>query len=590
MSICLLFNKYFEIPIFNLEISQEENCFAKAKLIVEAGCVLPKAGTEGVLRENEILFKGLLVGLPIKIEGHFAEIELIAKPSDAQAKIQQLQKEIHIPPYWDDLWHKEIEKPQECQDVHPSFLYCDRRTGEFKRSDWFEGREKIPIQKNFFQESLRVCLINRPLKACTVNVHAHWIQSQEGVDNLSPSIRMAFPHSHMSTYTKEALLKKWPEEGQAIGRSGIYILKSDLKEIAPPSPFCPTYSPAIFNTSENGDNKFYRAKRHWFKPTLWIKWQHQQKRHETLTFTLQHAFQPHYPGEGECKILNFTLQNINPDPGVHVWQSNVFYKEGIKIAYKDGIYQCKITHTSRFEFEEEKWTLEKRFYMPLKDPARCSFFLTDRGYLAAEHAMEWAKSLLAKSARTLEVFFEAPWDILKEMTTDTSVILTDPRLPNGKISGKVVKYALFIKGETGERWGCVTLLCAAGVPLPAKEYEAGQPTYAKEYCRENYQVHDKAIRKTPSGLMYFRYEEKAPPNMDKGPLLRKVELINGPQEQEVEILKQKETNPQQLKKNLSTKTTHLRLHFKDLRTKDKIHHTISVTMASPWSAPCQYLV
>jgi hypothetical protein len=366
--------------------------------------------------------------------------------------------------------------------------------------------------------------------------------------------------------------------------------EKSLKRNHTPSPFYHTHSPAISLKSEEKESTPYRLKRHWFKPTLWVRWQYQQKRQETLILTLQHAFQAIYPGEPEHKTLDFTLQNINPDPGINVWQPKVFYKEGIKIAYKNGIYLCKTTHKSNISFEKAKWTLEKTFHMPLGDPTRSSFFLTDRGYLAAEHAMERAKAVLAKSARSLEVVFEAPWEVLKDITTDTSVTLSDPRLPGGEVRGKVVKYSLQAKGETGERWGCVTLLCTAGVPLPIKEYAVPQSTYAQEYCGESYQIHNQSIRKTPTGLTYFRYDEKMPPEIDNGPLLKKVELINGPDVQEKEMLKQNHELMETLKKSLSQKATHLRLHFKDLRTKDKIHHTITVTMAEPWAAPVQYSV
>lgn len=586
------------IPIFDLEISQKENCFAKARLVIEATVSLPPTGTEAVIRgENtEIFFKGLLVGTPVKIERDLAEMELIARPLDFPEKIGVLQKESRVPPYWDGLWapsekHHDV---QEIQDVRTSSLYCDRRTGDLSQSDWFEGRKILAVHQNFFSDSLQIKCVRAPLQACTINVHAHWIQADSGISNLSSHIRRAFPLFKVSTYTKRAILEKWPEPRKRLGRSGLWVVKSELKPMAPPSPLYPSYSPPVPLAEEGNQFTTYRVKRHWFKPVLWIGWQVQQKRKETLSLTLFHAFQPIFPGEAEHKTLEFVIQNINPDPNVYSWRPESFYRKGTKISYKNGIYKSKTTHTSRLAFEEDQelWTFKRFFPTPLGNPARSSFFLTDRGYLAAEHAMERAKAVLAASARCVEVTFEGAWDVLKEVTTDTSVVLLDPRLPGGEVKGKVVKYALLAKGETGERIVQVTLLCAVGSGKVEKIDSQATPTYAFEgYCEDVYQVYENKVNQTASGLLYFRFDHKSPPNrVKRSHLLRGIELINGPEEQEAAILQHAYRSPSHLKKVLSQKSTCLRLHFKDLRTKERVDHLIPVEMAAPWSAPKQFSV
>ena len=109
MNIYLKWNSSSELSplsLFDLEIFQSEDCFAKARLVIDALASLPGAGTEGVIMQenNEILFKGLLIGSPVKIEGAFGEIELMAKPRDFLDKISVLQKVSRTPPYWDGLW------------------------------------------------------------------------------------------------------------------------------------------------------------------------------------------------------------------------------------------------------------------------------------------------------------------------------------------------------------------------------------------------------------------------------------------------------------------------------------------------------
>lgn len=586
------------LPLFNLEIFQEENNFAKARLVIDAIAALPPTGTEGiiVLENNDILFKGLLVGSLVNVDGAFGEIELIGKPIDFLCKTMILQKENRVAPYWDGLWipPDKSNNFEEIQDVRSASLFCHPRTGELMLSDWFEGRKIFTIHEKFSYESLQVKLRKPPLQACTVKVHAHWVQWLHGISNLGPQIRKAFPYQRVNTYTEKAIVEKWPRARKRLGRSGLWVLKSELKPINPPSTLYPTYSSPLFVGERGETSKTYRVKRYWFKPILWVRWQKKQKRKETLSLTLTHDFQYLYPGEGEHKTVEFTLQNINPDPEAYPWQPNYFYPENIKIFYKNAIYRCKTAHISALTFEKHQkwWTFKKFFHTPLGNPARESFFLTTRGYQAAEHAMERAKVILAKSARCLEVSFEGSWDELKEITTDSSAILKDPRLPGGVVQGKVVKCLLSAKGETGERTVHVTLLCSVGTGKEVKVEVSPKPLYGMEgYGEEDYQVHENQVCRTPSGLSYFRYDAQAPSEgLGHGLFLRGVQLINGPQEQEAEMTHHSYGTPRALKKAIEEKPTGLNLFFKDLRTKERVDQVITVKMAAPWSAPRQFMV
>ncbi len=598
MSIYLIWNQpnilnRDHFPIFNLEISQEENHFAKARLMIDAMQVLPSVGAEGILQgeDGEIFFKGYLVGNPIKMEGDLAEIDLIARPPDFLQKMAVLQIKRRVHPFWDPLWVKPGNRDnlEEIQDGRMSSLYCDRKSGELSEADWLKGNQRLDLGKNFFFESLQTKIVGRPLTACTVKIHAYWVQKEGGVTNVGPQIRRAFPHFKVSTYTKKALTKRWPETGKRLGRSGLHILKSELKPVMPFSPLYPSYSPPLVMKDKEGIIKRWRIKRHWFKPILWIGWEVRQKRKETLSFTLHHNFHLLFPGEGKTKTLEFTLQNINPDPTAYPWYPERYYEKGEKAFYKNGVYVCQKTHQSNFSFEEDQnlWIFKNEFHTPLGDPARASFFLTKRGYQAAEHAMERAKAVLAQTARCFEVSFEASWEAIKDVTTNTSIDISDPRLPGGKITGKVVKYSLFAKGKTGERYGRVTLLYSVkGKGNEKIDREAG-PLYALDgYCDEAYQIYNNKIYTTPTGLTYFSYDDQLPSDSFKGgPLLKQIELTNGPEDQETEMRKQTYTSFDLIKQAVSRRSTRIRLVFKDLRTKERLEHSITVKMAEAWSVP-----
>jgi hypothetical protein len=563
-----------KIEIFDLEICEEENHFPVATLLVKARAPLPPAETEGIIQDSlgNIHFKGLLMGVPSKIEGDFAHIKLISKARNFMESLENLQRESRRAPYWDPLWiHPDKQGDfQEIQEVCPASLYCDRKTGRLSWSDRFEGSTTLDLEDNILEDSLLVKVKRQPLEACSVKVHVNWIQQERGVANLGPLLRKAFPHSRISTYTKNSLIRKWPEPGKRLGKSGIWIIKSDLKPYSPNLPFLPRFSRIITLGEAEESRTSYRLERFWFKPILWVGWTYQQRRRETLTFTLPHMVQTLSPGPGKHKALEFTLHNIYPDPNAYPWRPDSYYPIDAKVIVKNIIYECVVEHFSSMHFnkDSENWRFLKTFAAPLDRPESTSFFLTERGQAAAEHAMERAKVELAKSARALEVTFEGLWEALKDITTDMSLILTNPRLPGERIKGKVTKWTFIARGETGERFVRITLLCAIG---------------------ENFispQAYNSRMRESPTGLRYFVDETSKPPAREKGPLLRRVQLTNGPEDQEEDIQNGRYETPKALQEALGKKATRLRLFFRDLRTKHCLEHRISFKML-PWTAPKQ---
>lgn len=587
MNIFLNFYEYSQknskIEIFDLEICEEEKNFPVATFSVKAGIRFPAAEIEGVIQDSlgNIYLKGCLMGTPSKIEGDLAQIKLISKPRNFIESLEKLQRESRKAPYWDSLWvHPEKHNDfQEIQEVRTASLYCDRKTGQLSWSDWFEGSKTLEVEDTIFEDSLSVKVKKQPLQACTVKVHVNWIQQERGVANLGPSLRKAFPHSRVSTYTKNSLIRKWPEPGRRLGKSGVWIIKSDLKPYYPNLPFLPRFSRAITLGEDEETQTSYRLERFWFKPILWVGWTYQQRRRETLTFTLPHAVQSLSPGPGKHKALEFTLHNIYPDPNVYPWKADSYYPIDAKVIVKNSIYECVVDHFSSMDFNKdgENWRFLKTFAAPLESPERNSFFLTERGQAAAEHAMERAKVELAKSARALEVTFEGSWEALKDITTDMSLILTDPRLPGERIKGKVTKWTFIARGETGEKFVRITLLCAIGESFISPQAQSSSQSLS---------TYDSRMRQSPSGLQYFIDETFEPPTREKGPLLRRVQLTNGPEDQEESLQNGHYETPKILQQALEKKATRLRLFFRDLRTKHCLEHTLSFRML-PWAAPKQ---
>ena len=227
MNIELIFKNHKSIPLFDVEISQEEGSFARAKMLIAAGTPLPPTGTEAIIQGKTTLFRGSLIELPVKVDGNFAEIECIAIPVSLHEDVQRIQNESRISPYWDMLYVSDLTSETEIQDAHTSSLYYDRRGGVLTRSDWFEGRHTLDISHDFFKDSLVLRIVRSPLLSCTLNIHAYWVQQEEGVENLSSSIRFSFPRGKVSTYTKNAIVEKWPHIGKRVGKSGVWVLMEE---------------------------------------------------------------------------------------------------------------------------------------------------------------------------------------------------------------------------------------------------------------------------------------------------------------------------------------------------------------------------
>lgn len=579
------------IPIFRLEIAQKEGHFARAKLTIDASTKLPPSGTLGLLDKEDgtRLLRGQLMGIPVKIDTYFAEIELVAYPDNFQEQNEELQKKSRNAPFWNALWVKpeKHDDYQEIQVIKTASLYCDRVTGKLSWSDWFNEGKTVDIGSNFFLDSLKVRLIRTPLKSCSVNVKAHWIQSDWGVENVSSAIRRAFPHHLVSTFTPQSLSKKWPETGKRVGRSGIWILKSKLRPMNPLGKTFKRSSPPIKVEAKGKSEQTCHALRAWYKPNLWVGWKYKQKRSETLSVTLEHDIEPAFPVPYETKTLEYTLQDINPNPNVYPWQPRTYYPRGSKVIYDNGIYACLANHTSALSFQDlDVWKLKRTFCTPLGNPARESFFLTDEGYKAAEHAMERAKYELAKSARYLEVSFQSTWDLLENLTTDISAELLDPSLPQGEVKGKVVRCALIADGESGKRWGQATIVVTPSSKRFNQQTLMPAPGYVEEnYCEESCQAFENQLCQTASGLRYYRYDDQTPPKLFMHHrILRGIELTNGPQDQEDHLVNQTFKSRRDIETELSKNATRLRFYFNDIRTKERLEHSIMVRMAEPWAS------
>jgi hypothetical protein len=94
-------------------------------------------------------------------------------------------------------------------------------------------------------------------------------------------------------------------------------------------------------------------------------------------------------------------------------------------------------------------------------PAR-SYFPTDRGRQSVEHLLCRARAKLRRRARAVQISFDTRFEVAAMASCRMNGRVTDPRLPGGTVSGKIISYSLKRNGDTGETIGNVTIGCSIG--------------------------------------------------------------------------------------------------------------------------------
>ncbi len=579
--------------VFSLEIRQREGGLATAQIVVKN----PKVGLLGKARKlygvishnQELLFCGRVVGMPVHIEGEAVRLLLVAQPKDYHQQLQQLMQSLKVAPYWDELFVSSAakERPLEVLEARSELYYCSRTSGKVSISDLFTGSQHINLAGNFFRDSLQVRVAEAPLFEIDVELTAQWSQQGYGTFDATSQLLSQFPYGLISTYTGKDLESKWWKAGEKIGRTGYWVDSSYLQEVSPPYTgvlnLYPKVSPKIWGPpSKKGDApQQVRLKRHWYQAELRLGWRYQQTRSELARFTLKHATQPLMPTSARKRRLRLRLQKV---VGLsHSWRANHGYTAGFRVVYADKVYRCQRRHRSGNTFESQYWSYLGSGQHSDPQSHRPSFFTTDRGRQAIQHAIERAKAHLAASARAISIKVQAPFEILQAVTTDHCLTLEDDRLPGGQATGKVVSYRLCAEGNTGKRWVEVEIgvSIGAGKTLSgAKEIPTGSAYVEGNYLQPGAELEDWQRQIPTQGVLY-------PSGLRPRDLVNEVEVSYQPDAQLQHLLHNQYPKSLNLKHTLLQKPTDLCLRLKDLSTEACLLHEIEIPILQPWSPPRQ---
>ena len=153
-----------------------------------------------------------------------------------------------------------------------------------------------------------------------------------------------------------------------------------------------------------------------------------------------------------------------------------------------------------------------------------TYFTTDRGQQSIQHMLCRARAKLRKRARAVEVSFDTRFEVAAQLSCRMNGSISDPRLPGGAASGKVVSYKIEAHGDTGVLKGSVVLGCSIGTAnqfggrAAARDTpDPGMPSYAQEgYVQTGYQQYYSTKSGAPPGTLVEQNVEfpnpATPPN------------------------------------------------------------------------------
>jgi hypothetical protein len=109
-----------------------------------------------------------------------------------------------------------------------------------------------------------------------------------------------------------------------------------------------------------------------------------------------------------------------------------------------------------------------------------AYFPSDRGLRSLQHMICRARAKLRRRARAVQVTFQCRLEavaVAAHISCRMNASITDPRLPGGGATGKVISYKLQRDGDSGMSFAEVTIGCAIGNANAITTSAGGTATY-----------------------------------------------------------------------------------------------------------------
>lgn len=499
----------FDEEIFSFRVEHNEGDFAALTIEIRnprIGLLAPSRQVWAWLSwfngdENEALYYGRLIGVPDNIYGNVVTLNFIARPFDYTAQKESLAAGMRVFPYYDPIFIDEQRRadPDVVLEARSALWHVDRLTHELTASDVLTGEDGLVEfgVDDVFHDSVSTSLNQIPIRSVTVNAVIGWNQDASGEVSLTECFVNSWPGKGLSyqinSFSGEGLLNAWPKPdaniggGWRVGQSEIVasqgtVVKNEFdaltvvggvvvpKSVSPGSLIIPTLNARVLSHAVFLESIVVPL--WWFTIKISAKYDVRRGRKEFVNFTLKSNMQPivTLPGEDESQIL--TLNSV-----------------------------------------DVSLPLEEGGTPPIGDLRSRAYITQARGLQSLEYLIAVARANLLARSRAVEIKFETLFENVIRLTLRKNGRLTDPRLPGGAASGKLISYAFGLDGETGSLTGTVTIGSAVGYGTPI-DTAHGVGTYAQEgYMQDGYQQRIGQIVATLAGSVGYTIPT-TPPNDD----------------------------------------------------------------------------
>lgn len=396
------------------------------------------------------LFRGKLTMVPENLNKEIISVEFQARPDDFVAQKLAFAETLKVVPFWDRVWVPvdHDNDPDVVLESRPALWHIDRVTNVVSISDINSG-ELGPIvlgESDLFDDAFSIAYDSEPTKRIDVSATVTWDQKRKGSIDITDHLLDAFAakgskKGQVSSYTGEGLESDWPLRGDDIG-SGWKFGTGDLKLLSGDG-ITATYIDCPIAASNTNTTvtaaRFYL----WvFSAKMNLAYNTSRSRSEVLKF---HVL---------SDVQNFD-HSTSPDPESLDYSSDRI----VSPIDDDGA-------------------------IPLGVPWRRTYFGTDRGLASIEYLMSVCRARFLKSARAVNISFEAPFDTMKGITLKHDVTLSVSGLPQGVARGKVTSYTLAL--TDGKLTAAASIGCTVGRGSELPAVDTGVDSYVDDYV-DNYQ-------------------------------------------------------------------------------------------------------
>lgn len=328
-----------------------------------------------------------------------------ARPINWKDQVQEKIEVLLKHAAWDPLfaWGWDAESlPKFLLDTTDHQLHWDRLSQSVRLVKRLEGHGPFQEISDYFSDGLSFTE-KKSMPSIRVQTSVQWVQTTQGLVDLSTSFQNYETHGYISTLTPDFVMKNWWKPGTHLRNTGYTLLKSHLTPVTQletgPLNLFPQKS-TVFETQEGEKT----VKRHWFKPTLIAHWKRIQKRQEFLSFILSESGGQENDFSQEPFVYTVPLGQLVGEE-TEKWQSFIWYEKGARVVHGDILYESAQAHRANESFQQELWKKKKERPLPLRLDFD-QFFKTERGKNLMHAVMDRAACFYRRQQGTNQLHLE----------------------------------------------------------------------------------------------------------------------------------------------------------------------------------------